>query len=62
MDAQNGAVTVDDDLRVEQSVSVRDTFRDAEIDSDTSTAARILNRTNVLSVGFNYDALLSVLS
>jgi hypothetical protein len=62
MDAQNGAVTVDNDLRVEQSMSVCDTFRDAEIDSNTGTAARILNRTNVLSVGFDYDALLSVFS
>jgi len=62
MDAQDGAVAVNDDLRIEQSMSVCDAFRDAEIDSDTGTAARVLNGTNILSVGFDYDALLSVLS
>lgn len=62
MNAQNGAVTVDDDLRVEKSMAVCDTFRDAEIDGDTGTAARVLNCANILSVGLDYDALLSILS
>lgn len=42
-------------------MSVCNPFRDAEIDSDTSATASILNRADILSIGYDNDALLSVL-
>jgi hypothetical protein len=43
-------------------VSVCNTLRDAQIDGDTGTLARVLYGTDILSIGFDNDALFSVFS
>jgi hypothetical protein len=61
MDTQDGAVTVDDDLRVEQRVAVGNTLRDAEVDGDFGASARVLDGTDVLAIRFHDHALLGIL-
>lgn len=60
VDTENGAVTVDDELRVEQRVSLGHALADAEVDGNTGAPAYFLEGTYVRVVGFDDDGFFGV--
>lgn len=61
MHTQDGAIAVDDDLRVEQRVAVSDALGDTQVDSDSGATTCVLDGTDIFAIGFHDYALFGIL-